>query len=80
MVDTALYNIMPKDNLQQDDIAPETSELSSDGAAEQKPVDMLQIVEKPLPQKRGSALFKLTNILGMRFAAGIFRSQSSLTV
>ncbi|GHJ85111.1 hypothetical protein NliqN6_1513 [Naganishia liquefaciens] len=65
MVDTALYNIMPKDNLQQDDIAPETSELSSDGAAEQKPVDMLQIVEKPLPQKRGSALFKLTNILEM---------------
>lgn len=71
MVDTALYHIMPKEDLAENSDVQETSAVNPDGTTHQKAPDMPQLVAKSLPQKRGSALFKLVSILGTRFCTSI---------
>lgn len=64
MVDTALYHLMPKKNLEETDTNAGTSEVDSNKAVGPKGADQGEGAAKSSPQERGSALYKLVSILG----------------
>lgn len=66
LVDTALYHLMPKESPEENAINLDTAAVESKMAADEKEAAREQTAADSLPktQKRGSALYKLVNILG----------------